>query len=108
MLRKFFPRIWLQWRLWRINACPAACRWARGFTIEEAWAECPREDWMRFWLRQHAHIEPLLLLQLRRQTILEWSQTTTDQKLDYVTELDLDYRVQTRLRRDFTADGSSR
>jgi hypothetical protein len=38
-------------RLVKINACPEAVEYARGFaTAQEAWDACPRGDWMGWWI----------------------------------------------------------
>lgn len=33
-------------RLSKLDACPEACDWVGSRSLEDAWAECPRGDWM--------------------------------------------------------------
>lgn len=39
-----------------LRACVAARAWAKGKTLDEAWATCPRGDWM-LWLAGRAGVE---------------------------------------------------
>lgn len=39
-------------KLIRMNACRAAVDWIGGRTIEQAWQECRRSEWM-VWLLEH-------------------------------------------------------
>ena len=48
--------------LTRLDACREAREWAAGKTLEQAWAECPRGDWM-LWLAGLLDIDRKVLVQ---------------------------------------------
>ena len=45
----------------RLHACSEARDWSAGKTLEQAWAECPRGDWM-LWLAGHLDIDRKVLV----------------------------------------------
>ena len=47
--------------LTKLDACRAAREWAAGKTLEQAWAECPRGDWM-LWLAGRMDIDRKVLV----------------------------------------------
>jgi len=47
--------------LTRLDACREARKWAAGKTLEQAWNECPRGDWM-LWLAGQLDVDRKLLV----------------------------------------------
>ena len=45
----------------RLHACSEARDWSAGKTLEQAWAECPRGDWM-LWLAGRLDVDRKLLV----------------------------------------------
>ena len=47
--------------LTRLDACREARKWAAGKTLEQAWNECPRGDWL-LWLAGQLDVDRKLLV----------------------------------------------